>query len=309
MARFAGAAIAVAAALAISACGASATKPATARAATGSIAATVPVTGSPNTAESASGSPQLVPRFDHIVVVVLENHAYSQLIGRDSAPYLNSLARAGAVLDQFYAIGHPSEPNYLAMFAGDTEGLSDDSCPHSYTGPNLAAALLEAGQTFLGYSEDLPAAGFTGCSSGDYARKHNPWVDFAALPSAVNQPLTTFPADFDRLPTVAFVIPNLRHDMHDSSVAEGDRWLRQHLGGYADWSTGHNSLLVVTADEDDRSHDNRIATVLTGAHVRPGRYGVRTDHYGLLRTLLDSCRLAPFGAAAQASPITATWTG
>jgi len=281
MARFAGAAIAVAAALAISACGASATKPATARAATGSIAATVPVTGSPNTAESASGSPQLVPRFDHIVVVVLENHAYSQLIGRDSAPYLNSLARAGAVLDQFYAIGHPSEPNYLAMFAGDTEGLSDDSCPHS----------------------------FTGCSSGDYARKHNPWVDFAALPSAVNQPLTTFPADFDRLPTVAFVIPNLRHDMHDSSVAEGDRWLRQHLGGYADWSTGHNSLLVVTADEDDRSHDNRIATVLTGAHVRPGRYGVRTDHYGLLRTLLDSCRLAPFGAAAQASPITATWTG
>lgn len=257
---------------------------------------------------AATGTPNpTVPGFDHIVVVVLENHAYSQLIGRRSAPFLNSLADRGAVLTRFYAITHPSEPNYLAMFSGSTHGLSDDSCPHSYTGPNLAASLLAAGRTFTGYSEDLPQPGFTGCSAGAYARKHNPWVNFAALPASINQPLTAFPHDLSRLPNVSFVIPNLDNDMHDGTVAQGDRWLRAHLGEYADWSVNHNSLLIVTADEDDRDHDNRIATIFTGAHVRPGKYTARTDHYGLLATLLASCRLRPFEAAARARPITTIW--
>jgi acid phosphatase len=243
------------------------------------------------------------------VVAVLENHAYTEIIDRQSAPFLNSLAARGALLTQSYAITHPSEPNYLAMFSGSTQGLTDDSCPHNYTGPNLAAALLAAGRSFTGYSEDLPAAGFTGCSNGGYARKHNPWVNFTALPSSVNQPLTAFPSDLSLLPSVSFVIPNLDNDMHDGTVAEGDQWLQAHLGEYADWSTAHNSLLIVTADEDDRDHDNRIPTILTGAHVKPGQYSVRIDHYGLLRTLLASYQLAPFAAAAQAPPLTGIWAG
>jgi hypothetical protein len=270
--------------------------------------------GAPSSEAPASGTARpspsaAVPRFDHIVVVVLENHAYSQLVDRSSAPYLNSLADRGAVLTRSYALTHPSQPNYLAMFSGSTQGLTGNSCPHHYTGPNLAAALLAAGHSFVGYSEDLPSVGFTGCSSSAYARKHNPWVNFSALPETVNQPLTAFPDDPSKLPTVSFVIPNLDNDMHDGTVAEGDRWLRTHLGAYADWSSAHNSVLIVTADEDDNSHDNRIATIFTGAHVRPGRYTVRTDHYGLLATLLASCRLQPFGGAAQAAPITTIWGG
>jgi acid phosphatase len=242
-------------------------------------------------------------------VVVLENHAYSQLVGRDSAPFLNSLITRGALLTRSSAITHPSEPNYLAMFSGSTQGLTDDSCPHRYAGLTLAGALLAAGLSFTGYSEGLPAAGFTGCSSGSYARKHAPWVNFPALPSSINQPLTAFPAELDRLPTVSFVIPDLDNDMHDGTVAQGDRWLRDHLGEYAEWSTNHNSLLIVTADEDDNGHGNRIATILTGAQVRPGRYSTPTDHYRLLRTVLASYRLAPFGAAAQARPLTDLWAG
>jgi acid phosphatase len=276
-------------------------------AAPGSSRAGKPASGAPS--NSATGTATTtVPQFDHIVVVVLENHAYSQLVGRSSAPFLNALADRGAVLTRSYAITHPSEPNYLAMFSGSTHGLSDDSCPHTYTGPNLAASLLAAGQSFTGYSEDLPAAGYTGCSAGAYARKHNPWVNFTALPASINLPLTAFPNDLSRLPTVSFVIPNLDNDMHDGTVAQGDRWLQAHLGEYADWSTSHNSLLIVTADEDDKDHDNRIATIFTGARVRPGRYTGRTDHYGLLATLLASCRLAPFEAAAQARPVTTIWT-
>ena len=121
--------------------------------------------------------------------------------------------------------------------------------------------------------------------------------------------MTAFPSDYSRLPTVSFVVPNLENDMHDGSVAQGDRWLEEHLGEYADWSTTHNSLLIITADEDDKDHGNRIATILTGAHLKPGRHSTRIDHYGLLRTLLDSYQLKPFGAAAQAAPLTDIWTG
>ena len=253
--------------------------------------------------------PATIPRFDHIVVVVLENHSYADIIGQGtSAPFLNRLASSAAVLTQSYAITHPSEPNYLALFSGSTQGLTDDSCPHSYSRPNLASALLANGHSFVGYSEDLPSPGFSGCASGAYARKHNPWVDFSALSNAVNQPMTTFPRDFAKLPTVSFVIPNLDHDMHDGSVAEGDAWLQSHLQGYLRWSTTHNSLLIVTTDEDDHSQGNRITTIFAGDHVRPGRYSIRTDHYGLLRTVLGSYRIAPFAGAAKARSITGIWS-
>lgn len=242
------------------------------------------------------------------MVVVLENHAYDEVIGPPDAPFLAALAASGAVLTESYAITHPSEPNYLALFSGSTQGLADDSCPHSYRGPNLASALIAAGRTFTGYSEDLPAAGYTGCSSGAYARKHNPWVDFVQLPASVNQPMSAFPPDFAALPTVAFVIPNLNHDMHDGTLADADQWLHTHLGRYATWARTHDSLLIVTADEDDYSAGNRVPTLLVGAHVQAGHYAVRTDHYGVLRTILQSCRVTPFAAAASAAPLTSIWS-
>jgi phosphatidylinositol-3-phosphatase len=276
-----------------------------------SAPASVAVLTAPSSATSAAstaGPHGLVPRFDHVVVVILENHAYGELVGQTGAPFLNQLETSAAVLTQSYAIGHPSEPNYLALFSGSTQGLSDDSCPHDYTGPNLAAALLARGLSFTGYSEDLPAPGFTGCSSGAYARKHNPWVNFSALPARSNQPMTAFPSDLADLPTVSFVIPNLDHDMHDGTLAQADQWLQAHLGNYASWSRAHHSLLIITTDEDDNSHNNQIATILTGAHVQPGQYDVHINHYGLLRTLLDSYQLTPFADAAHTPPLTTVWS-
>ena len=248
-----------------------------------------------------------VPRFDHVVVVVLENKAYSQLVGAGNTPFLTHLAATGAVLTHSYAITHPSQPNYLALFSGSTQGLTDDSCPHSYRGPNLAGALLAAGDTFTGYSQSLPSVGYTGCSSGAYARKHNPWVNFPALPSAVNQPMTAFPADLSRLPKLSFVIPNLNNDMHDGTISQSDQWLSAHLGLYQAWASSHNSLLIVTTDEDDHNHANQVLTIFSGAHVKVGHYATTTNHYGVLRTLLASFKLAPFGAAVSAAPITAVW--
>ena len=248
-----------------------------------------------------------VPRFAHIVVAVLENHSYSQIVSSAEAPFLTGLAHNGAVLTHSYAVTHPSEPNYLALFSGSTQGLTNDSCPHTFSGPNLGVALQRAQLSFTGYSESLPNVGFTGCSAGPYARKHNPWVEFPALPASVNQPFTAFPSDYTTLPTVSFVIPNLNHDMHDGTIAAGDAWMRQNLGGYVAWARTHNSLLIVTADEDDTGHGNRIATILAGAHVLAGPSAQPVNHYGVLRTILTSVGVSPFGAAAGVPPLTGIW--
>jgi hypothetical protein len=166
-----------------------------------------------------------LPEPDHAVVVVMENHSYSQVIGNASAPYINSLRDRGANFTDSHAVSHPSEPNYLALFAGTTENLTDDSCPHTYSGENIASDLIAAGGTFAGYSESMPSDGYTGCTSGNYARKHNPWVNFTNVSSGTNLTFHEFPADYSRLPTVSFVVPNLCNDMHDCSVATGDTWL------------------------------------------------------------------------------------
>lgn len=238
----------------------------------------------------------------------MENHSSDQIMSSGSTPFIHSLAAGGVLLTDMHGVTHPSQPNYVALFSGGTQGVSGDGCPQHLSGPNLAAQLLAAGHTFTGYSEGLPSAGFTGCGSGAYARKHNPWADYASLPASLNQPWSAFPADYAALPTVAFVVPNLDDDMHDGSIRAGDSWLSQHLGGYAQWARTHNSLLVVTWDEDDFGAANKIATVLSGAHVRPGAtFGARADHYATLRLIEDSVGLGHLGGAANARQVTGVW--
>jgi phosphatidylinositol-3-phosphatase len=239
----------------------------------------------------------------------MENHSYADVIGNPQAPYINQLARSGALFTDSRAITHPSQPNYLALFSGSTQGVTGDSCPHRFTAANLGSQLIAAGRTFTGYAEDLPAAGSQVCNTGEYARRHVPWADFANVPAADSQPFTSFPAsDYARLPTVSFVIPNVCHDMHNCSVATGDAWLRTHLGGYASWAMTHRSLLIVTWDENDGSAGNRIPTIFVGQQVRPGRYSQPITHYSVLRTVENLYQLPIVGVAASAHVITGTWS-
>jgi hypothetical protein len=252
-------------------------------------------------------APSRLPSPAHVMVVVFENEDAGSVIGAPEAPYLTSLARAGTSFTDAHGETHPSEPNYLALFSGSTQGVHDDSCPLTFPGPNLAAQLEHAGRSFTGFSEDLPSVGFTGCSAGRYARKHNPWVDFPALPARVNQPYTAL-SNFALLPTVSFVVPNLCNDMHDCGVAAGDRWAKAHLAGYVDWARTHHGLLVVTFDEDRGTAANHIATFLVGPMVRAGTSDQRINHYSLLRTIEEMYGLPPIGSAEDAAPITGIWT-
>jgi acid phosphatase len=273
-----------------------------------STAPTIPPPALAITSAAATPASSSIPTPDHVVIAIFENKDVDQVLGNGQAPFLDQLAQSGVDFTNFHAETHPSQPNYLAFFSGDTLGITDDSCLPPLTAPNLGNQLLAAGRSFVGYSEDLPRAGFTGCRSGNYAQKHAPWTAFTTLPAATNQPWTAWPASFEQLPTVAFVIPNLCHDMHDCDVSAGDQWLGQNLGTYLTWARSHNSLLIVTFDET-ASHEgsNRIVTLMDGAGLKTGPVDEPIDHYRLLRTIEAMYHLPALGRAAATQPISDIW--
>jgi hypothetical protein len=244
-----------------------------------------------------------LPRPDHIVILIEENRSYSQIIGNRDAPYINELAKRGALFTNSYGVTHPSQPNYLALFSGSTRGISSNTCPLDLSGDNLASLLQAKGLSFTSYAESMPEPGYDGCVYGAYMRKHNPVANWKAL-AALNQPFSAFPADYSQLPTVAFIVPDQRNDMHDGSIAQGDAWLKQNIERYAQWATTHNSLLIVTWDEDDGSSGNRIATIMLGQRVKPGQYAQRINHYNLLRAVEEMYDLPYLGQSAGAQAMT-----
>jgi hypothetical protein len=249
-----------------------------------------------------------VPHFDHVVVAMEENRSYSAIIGNSAAPFINRLASHGAVFTRAHGLAHPSQPNYLGIFSGSMQGITSNDCPQNFSGPSLGGELIGAGRTFVGYSEALPEVGSTVCAAaGGYSRKHNPWVDFADVPAQDNRPMSDFPSRFGQLPAVSFVVPTSAHNMHNGTIAAGDAWLSQHLGGYAKWAKRHNSLLVVTWDEDEGSAGNPIPTIFFGAHVKLGKYGQRINHFHVLRVIEESSGVGLLGSSAGVSDIKGVW--
>jgi acid phosphatase len=209
-----------------------------------------------------------------------------------------------------HGVTHPSLPNYLALFSGSTQGVTNDSCRHTFNNDNLASSLLDAGFSFVTYSESLPETGYLGCASGAYQRKHNPASNWQGvrLPAGINRPFADFPRDFSRLPTVSFVIPDQDNDMHDGSFEAADQWLKTHIEPYVAWAFRHNSMLILTWDEDDFRPENHVATILVGPMVKRGVSMQRIDHYSVLHTLLDFYGLPALGASRDAEPIKGVWT-
>jgi acid phosphatase len=153
----------------------------------------------------------------------------------------------------------------------------------------------------------MPSDGYTGCTSGKYARKHNAWVNFTNVSSSANLRFSRFPTDFTTLPKVSIVVPNLTNDMHDGSITTGDNWARTNIGAYAQWAKTHNSLLIVTFDEDDSGHSNQIFTAFYGQSVKVGNYSERITHYSVLRTIENLYGLGCTGSACSATGITDVW--
>lgn len=244
----------------------------------------------------------------YVQLVIFENHSYDEVIGNQQAPYITSLSKTWANMTQSFAVTHPSQPNYLALFSGSTQGVTGDQCPFNFSADSLGSELIAAGISFRGYAESMPSAGYTGChavpdklhSRWLYMRKHVPWADFTNLPLSVSypytEPLAKAPAQF------VWITPNMCNDVHDCPIATGDKWASKNLPKLIEWDAANDGLLILTFDENDGSPGNQIPTILIG-NVNAGPFSQTVNHYSVLRTIEDIFGVKALGSAASASPI------
>jgi len=253
--------------------------------------------GRPTAASSASagGSPTAIgPR--RVWLIVMENRSYGQVIGEGNAPFMNALATRYGLATDYHGVARPSQPNYLALISGSTQGVSDDDV-HDLDAMTLLDQLEAAGHSWHVFAENVPAGCYLGASArngldgqGTYARKHEPAISFVSVsrdPARCGRidNLTSFApdaADFN------LIIPNLCHDMHDCSTRTGDSWLAQFVPRLVDSDAfRQGGLLLVTFDEASSRDDSQHTVLLfAGSGVSPGtRATERADHYSLLRTI------------------------
>ncbi len=276
--------------------------------------------------EAAAGT---MPTFQHIFIVVEENHSYSEIIGSTAAPYINSLTSQNGLATNYFAISHPSLPNYLALTGGSTFGMTTDCAPTScpVNAANIADRVEASGRTWKAYEESMPSACYLS-DSGEYVPKHNPFVYYADIQGNASRcqshdvpysQLATDLASDSTTPNYVFITPNLCDDMHDCSVSTGDKWLQSNLPAIFTspaWTT-QTSLMLITWDEDDGNASNHVATLVIGPSVIPGYLSSTVyNHYSLLKTLEQDWSLAAlttndsgatamsdfFGASSSSSP-------
>ncbi|HEY5188000.1 MAG TPA: alkaline phosphatase family protein [Solirubrobacteraceae bacterium] len=254
---------------------------------------------------------------DHVAVIVMENEEFSDIIGSPATPFINRLASRYALARSMFAISHPSLPNYLALTGGSTFGITSDCTDCSVAAPGLAGQLVAAHVSWKAYMEDLPRPCFTGESSGEYAKKHDPFLYYRPVAGdratcAHIVPLTALSADerHRSLPRFIWITPNLCHDMHDCSPATGDRFL-SHLVPSLLASLGHRGVLFVTWDEGTSNEGccrlasgGHVVTIVAGPGARSGaQLRTPTDHYSTLQTIEDLLGLARLrGAACPCTP-------
>jgi phosphatidylinositol-3-phosphatase len=280
------------------------------------LAGVVTATSAGATQSALRTEKQSVPHFRHVVLIVFENHEVDDVLGSSDAPTFNRLGSQYATISNYTAVAHPSLPNYLALVSGSTQGIDSDCTDCIVAGRSLADTLAASRKTWKTYAEGLPRTGFTGASSGRYAKKHNPFVYFRRnlTPARLQRvvPLSRFLPDVRgrRLPTFSLVIPDLCHDMHDCSVSTGDTWLASFVKPLLRGSVLKRSAVFVVFDEgtSDVGGGGRIAALALGPLVRPHSKSTgATNHYGLLRTIESGLRLPLLGLSAGARPIVGIW--
>ena len=263
-------------------------------------------------APATGRAPRAVPRLRRVVVVVLENKACADVIGSSEAPYLNRLARRYAFASRYYALTHPSLPNYLGLTGGSTFGVSSDCTDCPVRGRNLVDQLERAHVSWKAYMEGMPRPCFRGAESGLYVKRHDPflyYVDVASSPSRCRRvvPLTQLSVDIARhaLPRFVWITPDLCHDMHSCPVGDGDRFLARLVPMLLHAVGPHGAVFLTWDEGDDRAGCCRdaaggnVATIVAGPAARPGsRPGLAYDHYSLLRTFEEALGLPRLRGAA-----------
>lgn len=248
-----------------------------------------------------------------VVLIVEENHNYSDVIGGASMPYLNSLAAKYSLATQYYANTHPSMGNYFMLTTGQIIS-HDDGFTGMVSDDNIIRELLAAGKTWKSYAEDLPSVGYTGGDAYPYVRRHN-IVEY--LSDVVNSsaqvanlvPFSQFSSDLsnNRLPDFSLIVPNLISDAHDAPPSVADAWLKQHIDPLINSPAFQKGgLLIIVFDEADGSDSShgggRVANVIISPQAKAGYQSTTFyQHQSTLRLILKRLGISTYpGAAAQA---------
>jgi hypothetical protein len=266
-----------------------------------------------NTATATTIASSGVPNFTHIYVLMMENKEYGSIVGSASAPYLNSLISQYGLATNYNAVSHPSEPNYLALFSGSTQGVTDDAV-YNFSTANLGDQLETHGFTWREYSQNRSLGCYLGATSnggedgtGGYARKHSAPTSFTQITSDAARCANL--SDFTHFDASAAdftnIVPNLCNDMHDCSVAVGDAWLASWLPGHIlnspAWQDGLNALFIVWDEgTSGTGGGGHVANIVISNDLKSAGIKSSTlhNHYSLLRTienawsipcLLNSC--------------------
>jgi phospholipase C len=279
-------------------------------------------TSSTSQIPTPSPAPTNFPTFSHVILIVEENHSYSEVIGNSSMPYFNSLASKYGLAKQYFANGHPSIPNYLMLTTGMMETFNDE-----FLGPisddNVVRELISAGKSWKAYEESLPSAGYMGDDTPLYVRRHNPFSLLSDVQNNPSQaanivPFSQFATDLanNSLPQYSFIAPNLNNDAHDGTLADADSWLQSNIAPLIASSTFQNGgLLIITFDEaqsgDLKHGGGQVATVIISSNSKPNfQSQTLYQHQSVLRLTLAALGVDKFpGRSAAAPDMTEFFTG
>jgi len=236
--------------------------------------------------------------FDRIIIFMFENHSYDE-VNKD--PNFNTYFSLGANLKNYFAVTHPSQPNYWTQIGGDYFSIRSDS-NHNLPQSNLIDLFDKKGITWKAYEEDFPGNCNPAASVGKYYRKHNPFVSFNNIrtnatrcANIVNSAQLDTDLASGGIPQYSYFTPNIDNDAHDTNIAFAGNWLHNFLSTRMDkFPTG--TLFVITWDEDDATENNQIFTAIFGSMIKPGTVdGTLYNHYSLLRTVEDNWGLGNLG--------------
>ena len=272
---------------------------------------TVPPTTTPTTTPVAGST------ANKVIVIMEENHAQGS--SYSSMPYLAGLSTTYGKATKYYAIGHPSLPNYLEIWGGSAFGTSSDcgvGCgPIGAGDTSIWDQTIAAGKPAKAYQESMNSNCQTGSSAG-YVARHGPWPYFTNATSRANcvandVPLTALQADITagNLPVTGEITPNLTNDWHDGTAAQADAFLKvwvPALMAGPDYTAGRLTILVVT-DEDDSSAGNNVAFTVINPKLSGVTVATTTNHYSLTRWLEDNAGTGYLGGASTAFDLKAAF--
>lgn len=280
-----------------------------------------PTSPSPSPAPAPTTSSNSgMPRSKHVVLVIEENHSYSE-VHDGGMPWLVRQGWDYAFAANYHADAVGSALDYFWLSSGSSElefGCAGWGCSKPITSDNIFRELNRAGLSWKVYAESLPEAGWMGGDSGLYAVRHNPAAWYSDVTDSAAQqrkmvPFTEFASDMahNRLPNYSLIIPNLDNDAHNGTLHQADRWLQSNVGPLLQqpyFRSGGDGLLIVTFDECDAAVGNcpeHIYTAFIGPNVKRAYKSTKSyRHENTLRTILEALAVDVYpGASQQAKPM------